>query len=59
MQHSAHERCDKCRAQGYTTWTSQQGLPLTFCGHHTNAYADPLVTQGFKLAVDDTLALHE
>ena len=58
MQHTAQNRCDGCRAQGYTTW-AKGGKPLTFCGHHTNRYADALVAQGFELVVDETIALHE
>lgn len=57
MQHTAHDRCDRCRAQGYTTWGIKH-FSLTFCGHHTNAYADKLIEQGFTLRVDDTIALH-
>jgi hypothetical protein len=57
MQHTAQDRCDKCQAQGYTTW-SKNGKPLTFCGHHTNTHAESLVKQGFRLAVDDTISLH-
>lgn len=57
MRHTAMDRCDRCGAQGYITW-SLDGFPLTFCGHHTNAYGDALITQGFTIRVDDTLALN-
>jgi hypothetical protein len=57
QQHTAEDRCDRCRAQGYTTW-ALKGLLLTFCGHHSNRYADSLISQGFQLSKDDTLALH-
>jgi hypothetical protein len=57
MQHTAQERCDRCPAQGYTTW-GLGSLALTFCGHHTNKYADGLISQGFTVSVDDTIALH-
>jgi hypothetical protein len=57
MRHTAQDRCDRCRAQGYTTW-GLGALFLTFCGHHTNKYAENLVVQGFTIRVDDTLALH-
>lgn len=57
MQHTAQDRCDRCRAQGYTTWDIA-GKSLTFCGHHTNAYGDVLTQRGYTLRVDDTIALN-
>lgn len=59
MEHSTQDRCDKCRAQGYTTWETPDGLPLTFCNHHTNVYTISLVEQGFKIIADDTRILCE
>lgn len=58
MQHTAQDRCDRCQAQGYTTW-GLGGQSLTFCGHHTNKYADDLIDQGFTISADDTIALHD
>lgn len=52
MQHSKNDRCDRCPAQGYTTWTNGQHI-LTFCGHHTTTYVDNLAGQGFTILVDD------
>lgn len=53
MQHSAHARCDRCQAQGYTTWINGDYV-LIFCGHHTRSYMDKLTAQGFTLLMDDT-----
>jgi hypothetical protein len=58
MQHSAQDRCDKCHAQGYTTWGLSNNL-LTFCGHHTRSYAHLLRQQRFRLLVDDTRYITE
>jgi hypothetical protein len=51
-QHTAHDRCDRCPAQGVTTWTDGVSA-LTFCGHHTARYERPLTVQGFTVLVDD------
>lgn len=38
------ERCDSCGSAAYVRFTSPEGLPLSFCGHHarrhTPAFAD-------------------
>lgn len=57
MQHTAQDRCDRCRAQGYVTWTNEKGRSLTFCGHHNAAYGVLLIDQGFAIEQDDSRLL--
>jgi hypothetical protein len=39
----SNDRCDRCSAEARIEVVSEQsGLPLLFCGHHANKYAEPL-----------------
>lgn len=33
-----HDRCDACGSAAYVRVTSPEGLPLTFCGHHSRRH---------------------
>jgi len=55
---TAHDRCDRCGAQGYLVFESTgKGLELVFCNHHGRKNEAELFLQGFELTVDETWKL--
>ncbi len=49
---NAHDRCDRCEAQGYVRWvkTTQD---LVMCGHHTRTYELSLLADNWVIHEDN------
>lgn len=39
--------CDRCSARALERFTKSEAMELTFCGHHSDKYREPLSSQGF------------
>jgi hypothetical protein len=49
---NAHDRCDKCGAQGYVRWAKGK-VDLVLCGHHTTENEPELIAAGFSIHEDN------
>lgn len=50
--------CDKCGMRAYVHVVIDTGLPLSFCGHHADTYADALLAYTIR-TIDLRHLLHE
>ena len=48
-------QCDRCNANAYVFVTIDNGLPLSFCGHHYAANEEALMA--YAIDIDDQRAL--
>lgn len=53
---TAHDRCDRCQAQGYVL-VSLNSLDLIFCSHHYNKHEIELMAEGFTVVLDERAKL--
>jgi hypothetical protein len=53
---NAHDRCDRCGAQGYVRWVKED-TDLVMCGHHSTKYEPELLGAGFSVYEDNRAVL--